>query len=50
MLLSGIKNRRQLLESDCLVACASMIFEYLGIMIDRNNANTLTRIRKHQKL
>jgi len=41
MLLSGIKNRQQLLESDCLVACAAMVLEYLGI---RQSNNWLTKI------
>ena len=31
MLLSNFAHRRQQLEADCLVACAAMVLEYLGI-------------------
>lgn len=31
MLLSNFAHRRQRLEADCLVACAAMVLDYLGI-------------------
>ena len=34
MLLSHLTHRRQRRESDCLVACAEMVLNYLGLAMD----------------
>jgi hypothetical protein len=34
MLLSGISNRRQPVEADCLVACVAMVLDYLAMPVN----------------
>lgn len=36
MLLLGLRHRRQL-EADCLIACAKMVLDYLGVPIEYND-------------
>lgn len=43
MLLSNFAHRRQQRESDCLVACAGMVLDHLGIHIGDKRLATLLR-------
>src|SRR5687767_9523123 len=43
MLLSQFAHRRQQRESDCLVACAEMVLNYLGISIEYARLRKLLR-------
>lgn len=40
MLLLGIKHRQQRRKADCLVACAAIVLDYLGVAVDE------TRLRR----
>ena len=43
MLLSNFTHRQQRRESDCLVACAEMVLEDLGLTIDYTRLAKLLR-------
>lgn len=36
MLLLGIRPRRQQLQADCLVTCAAMVLDYLGVTVEES--------------
>ena len=44
MLLSNFAHRRQQHESDCLVACAEMVLNYLGLQISYKRLAKLLRV------
>lgn len=44
MLLSQFRHRRQQRESDCLVACAEMALNHLGIQIEQARLRRLLRV------
>jgi ABC-type bacteriocin/lantibiotic exporter with double-glycine peptidase domain len=43
MLLSNFAHRRQQRESDCLVACAEMVLNHIGIQLEYNRLAKLLR-------
>lgn len=45
MLLSNFRHRRQRRESDCLVACAEMVLNYLGLQLNAARLHKLLRAR-----